>query len=72
MFKAFKKMVFKLEDIAITKEMTVGELKKSFHDSFGTSIKVYKNLNTGKGARVAPDETLLDDLKGEDKVLSQR
>ncbi len=32
--------------------MTVGELNKSFHASFGTSIKVYKNLNTGKGARV--------------------
>jgi len=62
-------MVFKLEDIVITKEMTVGELKKYFHASFGTSIKVYKNLNTGKGSRVAPGETFLNNLKGEDKIF---
>lgn len=64
-FKSLKKAIFNLEDISITKEMSVKELKEVFSASFGTEIRVYKNLNTGRGAQVAPDEVLLNDLKGE-------
>ena len=63
--KALKKAIFNLEDITITKEMSVENLKEAFHGTFGTRIKIYKSLNTGKGAQVAPDEMILNDLKGE-------
>jgi hypothetical protein len=70
-FRSLKKAIFNLEDIAITKEMSVSELKELFFNSFGTHIKVYKSLNTGRGSQIASDETLLNDLKGEEKNFKE-
>lgn len=71
MFKLLKKAIFKLEDIPIKPDISVGELKEAFFGTFGTHIKVYKSLNTGRGAQVAPDGTVLNDLKGENKTFKE-
>jgi hypothetical protein len=30
---------------------------------------IFVNTNTGKGAKIAPDDIILDDLKGDNKVF---
>ena len=71
LFKAIKKAIFQLEDISISKNMSVVEFKNSFFDTFGTHIRVYQSLNTGKGSQIATDEMVLNDLKGENKTFKE-
>jgi hypothetical protein len=71
MFTSLKKAIFKLEDISVSQDMSVGELKEAFFGTFGTHIKIYKSLNTGRGAKVAADETVLNELKSETKTFKK-
>ena len=43
------KFVLGLKDVEVKGQTKVGTLKKDFKESFGTEIRVYKTLNTGKG-----------------------
>ena len=47
------------EDVVVDGRQHVGTLCKSFKASFGTELRVYKSLNTGRGAkRAGPKQTL--------------
>jgi hypothetical protein len=53
------KALLGLKDINVTGNMKVDSLKKQFKESFGTEIRVYKTLNTGKGSRPADEKSTL-------------
>jgi hypothetical protein len=55
----FFKTLLGLKDIDVTGNMKVYTLKEKFKESFGTEIRVYKTLNTGKGSRPADDKSTL-------------
>jgi hypothetical protein len=47
------------EEVNVDGKQHVSTLCKSFKESFGTELRVYKSLNTGRGARRAdPKQTL--------------
>ena len=50
--------------------MTVGTLKEKFMDAFGTSLRVYKGNNAGRGARFAEDKQRLGEVADERKTLA--
>lgn len=54
-----------LKDIEVTGNMHVGTLQDRFRESFGTEIRVYKGLNTGKGAKKADAKATLASVCGE-------
>ena len=62
MLKFIKKNLLKMEDIEIKTNTSVENLKNQFFESFGTNIKVYKTLNTSRGAKLVNDEILLGEL----------
>ena len=53
------KAILGLKDIHVTGNMKVSTLKEQFKESFGTEIRVYKSVNTGKGARLADNSVTL-------------
>jgi hypothetical protein len=54
-----KNMVLGLKDLEVAGNMHVGTFQKKFKEAFGTEIRVYKGLNTGKGARKADTNATL-------------
>jgi len=68
--KFLKKLVLGLEDIDVTGNMHVRTLQERFRKSFGTEIRVYKTLNTGRGARKAESAATLASL-GNSKTLGK-
>lgn len=60
-----KNAVLGLKDIEVTGNMQVGTLRKQFREQFGTEIRVYKGLNTGKGAKKAEDKATLASICAE-------
>lgn len=57
--------VLGLKDVEVSGNMHVGTLQKNFKESFGTEVRVYKGLNTGKGARKADAKATLASICGE-------
>ena len=55
----FFKALFGLKDIDVKGNMHVGTLEKEFKESFGTEIKIYKTLTTGRGAKPADKKSTL-------------
>ena len=72
----FIKKLLGMEDIEVTEDMKVAVLKRKFKESFGTEIRVYKTLNTGKGSRLADDEDIIskigDTLKKDTKITIKK
>lgn len=68
--KFLKKLVLGLEDIKVTGNMHVRTFQEQFRKSFGTEIRVYKTLNTGRGSRKAEAAATLASLN-DSKSLSQ-
>jgi|TARA_Y100000310_G_C20476228_1_gene712554 hypothetical protein len=62
--------VLGLKDVEVKGQTKVGTLKKDFKESFGTEIRIYKTLNTGKGSRKADDKTTLAKICSEGKKVS--
>ncbi len=58
----FIKKLLGMEDVEITEDMKVAVLKRKFKESFGTEIRVYKTLNTGKGSRLADDKDIISNI----------
>jgi len=55
----FLKALLGMKDIDVKGNMKVDTLKKQFKESFGTEIRVYKTLNTGRGSKPADDKSTL-------------
>ena len=55
----FLKSVLGLKDVEVKGQTKVETLKGDFKNSFGTEIRIYKSLNTGKGAKKASDKSTL-------------
>jgi len=60
-----KNIVFGLKDLEVSGNMHVGTFQKNFKEAFGTEIRVYKGLNTGKGARKADSDATLASICAE-------
>jgi len=65
-----------LKDIDVSGKMHVNTLQKNFKESFGTEIRIYKGINTGKGSRKADGKTTLasicaDGMKVQDIVIKK-
>ena len=58
-------MVLGLKDVDVSGKMHVGTFQKSFKESFGTEVRLYKGLNTGKGARKADKKATLASICAE-------
>ena len=58
-FEFLKDLILGLKDIEVSGKMHVKTLKKKFKEEFGTEIRVYKTLNTGKGAKPADEKSTL-------------
>ena len=56
-------MIFKallgLKDVEVNGKQHVGTLCSEFKESFGTELRVYKSLNTGRGAKRAGNKQTL-------------
>jgi len=62
------------KDVAVDGKQHVGTLCKSFKEAFGTELRVYKGLNTGRGSKLAgPKQTLASicDRKIEGMTIKQ-
>lgn len=55
----FLKALLGMKDIDVKGNMKVDTLKKQFKESFGTEIRVYKTLNTGRGSKPADEKSTL-------------
>jgi len=64
------KFVLGLKDVEVKGQTKVGTLKKDFKESFGTEIRVYKTLNTGKGSRKADDKSTLASICADGKKVT--
>ena len=53
------KALMGMKDIDVKGNMKVDTLKKQFKESFGTEIRVYKTLNTGRGSKPADNKSTL-------------
>ena len=53
------KALLGMKDIDVKGNMKVDTLMKKFEESFGTKIRVYKTLNTGRGSRLADPKATL-------------
>ena len=58
----FIKKLLGMEDVEITDDMKISTLKSKFEEYFGTEIRGYKTLNTGKGSRHADDKEALSNV----------
>ena len=58
-FKFLKDLILGLKDIEVSGNMHVKTLQDKFKEEFGTEIRVYKTLNTGKGSRLADAKSTL-------------
>jgi len=65
----FFKGLLGLKDIEVKGQMKVDTFKKKFLESFGTEIRVYKTLTTGKGARPADEKATLASLCAKGKKI---
>jgi hypothetical protein len=65
----FFKGLLGLKDIEVRGNMKVDTFKKKFLESFGTEIRVYTTLTTGKGARKAKEKATLASLCAEGKKI---
>jgi hypothetical protein len=61
----FLKAIMGLKDIEVSGNMKVDTLKKNFKESFGTEIRVYSTLTTGKGAKPAKEKATLASICAE-------
>ena len=53
------KFVLGLKDVEVKGQTKVGTFKEDFKNSFGTEIRIYKSLNTGKGSKKADNKSTL-------------
>jgi hypothetical protein len=53
------KALLGMKDIDVKGNMKVDTLQKKFKESFGTEIRVYKTLNTGRGSKPADSKSTL-------------
>ena len=58
-----------MEDINVTGNMHVSSLQGQFKKSFGTELRIYKTLNTGRGARPAEGNSTLASIAAEGKKV---
>lgn len=58
-------IILGLKDIGVSGKMHVNTFQKSFAESFGTEVRVYKGLNTGKGSRKADPKATLASICAE-------
>lgn len=65
----FFKALLGLKDIDVAGNMQVATLQKKFYDSFGTQIRIYKTLNTGKGSRPADGKDTLASIGDQTKKV---
>jgi len=70
MLSMLRKLVFNLEDIKISGSMHVKTLQEQFKSSFGTEIRVYKSLNTGRGSKRAEPKATLASLSDR-KIINE-
>ena len=68
--KKFFKGLLGLKDVEVKGNMKVDTFKKKFHESFGTEIRVYKTLTTGKGAKPAHEKATLASICAKGKKVS--
>tara|TARA_B110000503_G_C7129735_1_gene406323 strand:- start:1575 stop:1937 length:363 start_codon:yes stop_codon:yes gene_type:complete len=64
------KLVLGMKDIEVSGNMNVGTLQKKFKEAFGTEIRVYKTLNTGKGSSLADSKNTLASIGNPDIKVS--
>ncbi len=57
--KKLGKSLLGMKDIEVSGNMKVATLQKKFKEAFGTEIRVYKTLNTGKGSSPADPKSTL-------------
>jgi hypothetical protein len=65
----FFKGLLGLKDIEVKGNMKVDTFKKKFLESFGTEIRVYKTLTTGKGAKPADEKSTLASICAKGKKV---
>ena len=58
-----------MEDVSVTGNMHVSSLKEQFKKSFGTELRIYKTLNTGRGARPAEEKSTLASIAADSKKI---
>jgi hypothetical protein len=63
--KSLLNAVLGLKDVEVSGNMHVGTFQKKFKESFGTEIRLYKGLNTGKGCRRADEKATMSSICGE-------
>ena len=68
--KKLLKGILGLKDIEVKGNMKVDTFKKHFQKSFGTEIRVYKTLTTGKGAKPADEKATLASICAKGKKVS--
>ena len=64
MAKFLRNLILGLEDVRVSGNMHVQTLQDQFKKSFGTEIRIYKALNTGRGSRKAEPTATLASLTG--------
>jgi len=52
-------LVLGLKDVKVDGKQHVGTLCKEFKESFGTELRIYKGLNTGRGSKRASSKQTL-------------
>ena len=59
-----------MKDVEVAGNKQVRTFQKEFKDSFGTEIRVYKSLNTGKGSRRADGKSTLASVCAEGRKVT--
>ena len=59
-----------LKDVEVRGNLKVDTFKKRFAESFGTEIRIYKTLTTGKGAKPADEKSTLASICAEGKKIN--
>lgn len=67
--KKLFKGILGLKDFEVKGNLKVDTLKKKFLESFGTEIRVYKTLTTGKGAKPADEKSTLASICAKGKKV---
>ena len=64
------KSLLGLKDVEVKGQTKVGRLKADFKESFGTEIRIYKSLNTGRGSKKADDKSTLASICAEGSKIT--
>jgi hypothetical protein len=69
MKKFFREKFLGLKDVEVKGNVKVDTFKKRFAEAFGTEIRIYKTLTTGKGAKPADEKATLASICAKDKKV---